>query len=189
MLKTPVKNLCDFLRRRRLRMAGVQIGAPRLLGANIDGRLGIGSHGFGRIRIESGAWIEQGVVLHAYGGSITIGANAFLGPHAVIYGHGGVEIGANVLIAMHCRILSSNHDIPPAGTDIRTKPDILLPCKIGNDVWLGAGVTVLGGVTIGDGAVVGAGAVVTGDLPPGCIAYGTPATVKSWREGAEKRST
>jgi acetyltransferase-like isoleucine patch superfamily enzyme len=49
--------------------------------------------------------------------------------------------------------------------------------RLGNDVWLGAGVVVTAGVTVGDGCIVGAGAVVTGDLPSGCIAAGVPARV------------
>lgn len=32
---------------------------------------------------------------------------------------------------------------------------------IGNDVWIGANVTLMRGVSVGDGAVIGAGAVVT----------------------------
>lgn len=39
---------------------------------------------------------------------------------------------------------------------------------IGNDVWVGHGVTILGGVHIGNGAVIAAGAVVTKDVPPIC---------------------
>jgi acetyltransferase-like isoleucine patch superfamily enzyme len=102
---------------------------------------------------------------------------------ALIYGHGGVTIGEGALLAMHCRILSSNHTVAPAGTPIRSQPDVLLPTKIGRDVWLGAGVTVLGGVTLGDGCIVGAGAVVTKDLPPGAIAHGVPAVIQGWRAG------
>jgi acetyltransferase-like isoleucine patch superfamily enzyme len=119
--------------------------------------------------------------LHAYGGQIVLAENVFLGPHVVVYGHGGVEIGDNTLIAMHCRVLSSNHTIPAQGVDIRSQPDVLLPTRIGRDVWLGAGVTVLGGVTIGDGCIVGAASIVTSDLPPNSIAYGSPAKVARFR--------
>jgi acetyltransferase-like isoleucine patch superfamily enzyme len=105
----------------------------------------------------------------------------FIGPQVVIYGHGGVEIGDDTLISMHCCILSSNHTVPAAAKKIRDQPDLLLPTKIGRDVWLGAGVKVLGGVTIGDGCVVGAGAVVTRDLPPYSIAMGVPARVTGRR--------
>lgn len=47
--------------------------------------------------------------------------------------------------------------------------------EIGNDVWIGAGVTVINGVKIGDGAIVAAGAVVTEDVKPYEIVGGIPA--------------
>ncbi|MEG1256986.1 CatB-related O-acetyltransferase [Clostridium sp.] len=46
---------------------------------------------------------------------------------------------------------------------------------IGNDVWIGCGVTVLSGVKIGNGAIIGAGAVVTKDVKPYSIVVGVPA--------------
>ncbi len=182
MIKSLARCFLQTTRCWRLRAAGIAISSPRSLAAGIDGRPGIGTAGTGRIQIATGSWIETGVVLHAFGGTINLGKDIFLGPHVVIYGHGGVAIGDACLIAMHCRIVSSNHTIPAFGTDIRSQPDILLPTKIGRDVWLGAGVTVLGGVTIGDGCIVGAGAVVTKDLPPGAIAHGIPASPIAWRE-------
>lgn len=176
------------LRKLRLNLIGVSnLAHPRALGRHVDAALGWGSNGKGQITVGENAWLETGVVLHAFGGQIRIGKDAFLGPFSVVYGHGGVEIGDACLIAMHCRILSSNHTLAPFGTDIRSQPDDLRPTRIGRDVWLGAGVTVLGGVTIEDGCVVGAGAVVTKDLPPGAIAMGVPATVRGFRSRQTER--
>lgn len=49
---------------------------------------------------------------------------------------------------------------------------------IGNDVWVGANVTILPGVTIGNCSVIGAGAVVTKDVPEGVLVAGNPAVIK-----------
>lgn len=49
--------------------------------------------------------------------------------------------------------------------------------KIGNDVWIGFGATILSGVSIGNGAVIGARAVVAKDIPAYSIAVGNPARV------------
>ena len=49
--------------------------------------------------------------------------------------------------------------------------------KIGNNVWIGANVTILPGVTIGDNTVIGAGSVVNRDIPSGVVAVGNPCRV------------
>lgn len=53
--------------------------------------------------------------------------------------------------------------------------------KIGNDVWIGINVTIIGGVTIGDGAVVLTNAVVTKDVPPYAVVGGIPAKIITYR--------
>ncbi|HXB02126.1 MAG TPA: acyltransferase [Opitutaceae bacterium] len=166
-------------RRWCLQRAGARLGHDARIAPNVEMQLGTPA---GLIELGPSCQLERGVVLHAYSGSIRCGENVHFGPYSVIYGHGGVEIGAHTLIAMHCCIVAANHAVPPPGELIRFKPDVPLPIKIGNDVWLGAGVKVLGGVTIGDGCIVGAGAVVTGDLPPYSVAVGMPARVVGQRK-------
>jgi virginiamycin A acetyltransferase len=58
--------------------------------------------------------------------------------------------------------------------------------SIGNDVWIGQNVKILGGTKIGDGAVVGANSFVRGDLKPYGIYVGTPAKLIKYRFSAKK---
>ncbi len=51
------------------------------------------------------------------------------------------------------------------------------PIKIGKNARIGAYSIVLPGVTIGRGSIIGANSVVADDIPPFCIAHGSPAKV------------
>ncbi len=184
MLKRLLKEqekVVNTWRRFRLKLLGIDLDSYCWIGQQFSVGLGFANGSPGKIHLAEQVSLEQGVILQAWGGSILIEQNVFIGPYTVIYGHGGVKIGKDTLISMQCRILSSNHTIPDKSSLIRCNPDIYLPVTIGEDVWLGAGVTILGGVTVGDGCVVGAGAVVTKDLPPYSVAVGVPAKVVKTR--------
>lgn len=62
------------------------------------------------------------------------------------------------------------------------------PVYIGNDVWIGANVSILPGLRIGDGAVLAAGAVVTKDVEPYAIVGGVPAKLIKYRFDEVQRS-
>ena len=168
----------------RLRLRGVTIPAPRIIGRAVSLRWSNNPEQRGTLAFGTGVTLEQGVAINTYGGDVAVGRNVHIGPYSVIYAHGGVEIGDDTLIAMHCCIAAANHNVPPMGTSIRSQPDVAAKVRIGRDVWLGARVCVLAGVEIGDGCVVGAGSVVTSSLPSGSIAHGTPARVVAYRAGA-----
>lgn len=169
------------LRDLKYKLRGVILGDNVKIGEGVSLIPGFSSHK-GKITIDNNCELCNGVTIKAYAGEVKLHENTFLGEYVVIYGHGGVEIGSNTLIAMHTCIVSSNHTIPSKNELIRSKEDILLPVMIGSDVWIGAGCKILGGVTIGDGCVVGAGSVVTKSLPPYSISVGNPAKVIKYRE-------
>jgi virginiamycin A acetyltransferase len=56
--------------------------------------------------------------------------------------------------------------------------------RVGNDVWIGYGSTIMPGVTIGDGAIVASCSVVAKDVPPYAIVGGNPAAVIRYRYDA-----
>jgi virginiamycin A acetyltransferase len=45
---------------------------------------------------------------------------------------------------------------------------------IGNDVWIGMNVSIMGGITIGDGAIIGSHSLVTKNVEPYTIVGGVP---------------
>lgn len=125
---------------------------------------------------------------------ITLGTEVHVGERCTLWAgevHGRIVLGDNALLGPEVFITTSTYGLEwGTGVPVMHQPKRELDVVVGDDVWLGAKVVVLPGVRIGDGAVVGAGAVVTKDLPPGCIAAGTPARVIAWRPGmpAEMRS-
>ena len=50
--------------------------------------------------------------------------------------------------------------------------------KLGDNVFLGCGVTILGNIQIGNNVIVGAGSLVLKPLPEGATAVGSPAVIK-----------
>lgn len=120
------------------------------------------------------------------GKNITLGKRVFINAGCKFQDQGGIHIGDDVLIGHNAVLATLNHGLAPG----ERKDMAPAPIVIGNNVWLGANVTVLPGVTIGDNAVVAAGAVVTKDVPAGTIVGGVPAKVLrpvEERKGKESR--
>lgn len=106
---------------------------------------------------------------------------------------GSLSIGRYTSIAENVTILLGGNHHPDwismfpfnaffnEAAGVREQPWSKGPVRIGNDVWIGWGATIVSGVNIGDGAVVAARAVVTKDVPPYAIVAGNPARVLRYR--------
>ena len=143
-----------------------------------------------KIRLGAGTVIDDNVVLDAKGSNadgIAIGARAYVGRNTILTcKEGSISVGDSCNISANCHLLSEtvieigkycflagecylvaggNHPITDTTRPIMAQPSTAKGgIRIGDDVWLGAGVTVLDGVTIGTGSVVSAGAVVAAPL-------------------------
>ncbi|RYH21191.1 serine acetyltransferase [archaeon] len=86
--------------------------------------------------------------------------------------HGtGVVIGETVTIGRNCSFL---HGVTLGSTG-KEKGD--RHPKIGHDVLIGCGSTILGNITIGSCCKIGSGSMVLKPLPPGATAVGNPAKI------------
>ncbi len=132
----------------------------------------------GRITLGDDVWLSRGCYILAQRGvEVRIDDRAYVGHRCLLYGTGGIHVGCDVLMANDVQLICGNHTFARRDLPIRAQPAVEQPIEIGDDVWLGASVIVLGGVTVGKGSVVGAGSVVTRSLPPYSIARGVPAKV------------
>lgn len=110
-----------------------------------------------------------------YGFHISVGANFYTNHNCTILDGAKVEFGDNVFIAPNCVFSTAGHAIDAAQRGAGL--EIALPIKVGNNVWIGANVSVLPGVTIGDNTIIGAGSVVNRNIPSDVIAAGNPCRV------------
>jgi carbonic anhydrase/acetyltransferase-like protein (isoleucine patch superfamily) len=126
----------------------------------------------GNFTINSGRFLSRP--------TLRIGSRTFIGHNVSITCNREVVIEDDVLIAANCKI--SDYDGHPASLEERisnSPPDLkdIRPVRICKGAWIGSGAFIFKGVTIGSGAIIGASSVVTHDVPPDCVAAGSPARV------------
>ncbi|WP_187248871.1 acyltransferase [Microbacterium sp. 4-7] len=159
----------------------------------------------GRLVVEDGVELQglskNGIV---FGSGVSIGAGTAIRPSSYYGGEvgeglrvgdrssvatgcfigcsGSIVIGDDVMLGPGVRVFSENHVFSDPSATIKSQGVQRGAVTIGDDCWIGSGVTITSGVTIGRGVVIGSGSVVTRDIPDYSIAAGSPAKVIRTRQ-------
>lgn len=110
-----------------------------------------------------------------YGYNCFIGNNTFINHNAYLMDGAPIKIGSYCFIGPNCGMYTAAY--PLLAEERNQGLEKAKPITIGNNVWIGADVTILPGVTIGDNTVIGAKSVITKDIPSNVIAVGNPCRV------------
>ena len=121
------------------------------------------------------------------GGKSFVTPNTFLADHVSfngmsMYGNGKITIGKYFHSGINCQIITSFHNYNSNKSIPYDDTFIDKNVSIGDCVWLGNNVIILGGVTIGKGAIIQAGSVVIKDIPDYAVAGGHPAKTFKFRD-------
>lgn len=126
------------------------------------------------LRLGSNVYVGRDAVLSCKEGSIAIDDYGNISAGCSLLSETEIRLGKYCFLAGGCYLVAGgNHPIIDTERPIMFQPSTAKGgIRIGEDVWLGAGVIVLDGVTIGRGSVVGAGAVIAASLPDYSYAVG-----------------
>lgn len=133
---------------------------------------------------ECGQAMVLSPVTWEYGCHLSFGKGVFLNVGCLMLDGAEIKFGNRIAVGPRSMFLTTGHPIEPSD---RVIPDdngnpksicsISKSIIIRDDVWIGAGVIILGGITIGSGSTVGAGSVVTKSVPERVVVAGNPAKV------------
>lgn len=139
---------------------------------------------FGAAHVENHGAMRIGQDF-AFGGAhgavqIATGVGGLMGIGDQVTVEYGTSITARALVSIGDRVRVGPHCVV-SDTELPLSLEVPQGCvprgiMIGDDVWIGARVTVMPGVRIGARAVVAAGSVVTDDIEDDALAAGSPAT-------------
>lgn len=162
--------------RSRLQLDGIAFIRPGV-------RLEVGDSG--RLVLGRWCWLGDNTKVRVHEGEVSIGAKSVLGQECTITCYQQISIGRECIIADRTMMIDFDHVTRDVEQAIRRQGIDKRDVRVGHNVWLGYGVSVLRGVTIGDNAVVGAASVLTRDAPANAILAGVPARVVRMRPAPE----
>ena len=163
---------------------GVKIINPQYISFGDD--VTIGDHvtliarGPKGITLGNQVWLQDRVYLDTEivdDGYFCIGNMVYIGTGTTMFGHQGVEIGDNSLLAQNITLTPYSHIFEDPRDIIWNQGGHMKKVTIGQDCYIGMGVCIMYTGSIGDGSVIGAGSTVVKPIPPYSVAVGSPAKV------------
>ncbi len=109
---------------------------------------------------------------------MSIGNNSFIGRNNFFTIGKSIELHDWFFSSVDCKLIGSSHSTNPLNPYLFNSTEQKDTIIIESNVFLGAGVTVIGNVKIGYGSIVGADSLVTKSIPPLSIVIGRPAVVR-----------
>jgi acetyltransferase-like isoleucine patch superfamily enzyme len=110
-----------------------------------------------------------------HGLHLEIADRVFINPNSTFLDYAGNRLAERVMIRPTVTFITLGHPVDPAE---RRRWLTGAPIDVAENVWIGAGATILPGVSIGRDAVVAAGAVVVDDVPAATLVAGPKAAVR-----------
>lgn len=120
------------------------------------------------LKITSDSQISPGFNIYKRG-NFKAGNKCRFGYDFKVWNFESLIIGERLLASHGIKIICANHLLT------KDREDLPGPVSVGDDVWIGANVTIVGPCNIGDGVIIGANSFVTGNLKAGWIYAGSPA--------------
>ncbi|MEU8675303.1 DapH/DapD/GlmU-related protein [Streptomyces sp. NPDC048560] len=109
-----------------------------------------------------------------HGLHLDLAERVFINQNCTFLDYAGIRLGERVMVGPKVTFITVGHPVDPEERRGWLSGG---PIDVAENVWIGAGATILPGVSIGRDAVVAAGAVVTDDVPPASLVTGSKATV------------
>ncbi|MFF8568308.1 DapH/DapD/GlmU-related protein [Streptomyces albidoflavus] len=113
-----------------------------------------------------------------HGLRLELAERVFINQNCTFLDYAGIRLGERVMVGPKATFITLGHPVDPGERREWLSGG---PIDVAENVWIGAGATILPGVSIGRDAVVAAGAVVAEDVPAATLVTGPKATVnRQW---------
>jgi acetyltransferase-like isoleucine patch superfamily enzyme len=109
-----------------------------------------------------------------HGLRLDLAERVFVNQNCTFLDFAGIRLEEGVMVGPKATFITVGHPVQP---DERRQFLTGAPIHVGENVWIGAGATILPGVSIGRDAVIAAGAIVADDVPAASLVAGPKATV------------